>query len=60
MARLRAAPLIWIGGALAVAACLAVAWAYRGRRVQTDDAAMPDSLVALRRQLDLLVRKHAK
>jgi emfourin len=33
---------------------------YRGRRVETDDAAMPESLAPLRQQLDLLVRKHAK
>ena len=33
---------------------------YRGRKVETDDAAMPDSLAPLRRQLDLLVTKHAK
>ena len=33
---------------------------YRDRRVETDDAAMPDSLAPLRRELDLLVRKHAK
>ena len=28
---------------------------YRGRKVETDDAAMPDSLAPLRQQLDLLV-----
>jgi hypothetical protein len=33
---------------------------YRGRKVETDDAAMPDSLAPLRRQLDLLVSRHAK
>jgi hypothetical protein len=33
---------------------------YRGRKVETDDAAMPDSLAPLRRQLDLLVTKHGK
>ena len=33
---------------------------YRGRKVETDDAAMPDSLAPLRQQLDLLVTKHAK
>ena len=33
---------------------------YRGRKVETDDAAMPDSLAPLRRQLDLLVTKHTK
>jgi emfourin len=33
---------------------------YDGRRVETDDAAMPDSLAPLRQQLDLLVTKHAK
>src|ERR671912_1799766 len=39
MARFRASPLIWIAGALAVAACVAAAWAYRGRRVQPPSAA---------------------
>ena len=39
MARFRASPLIWIAGALAVAACLAAAWAYRGRRVQPPSTA---------------------
>src|SRR5918995_5804479 len=39
MARFRAAPLIWIAGALAVAACLAAAWAYRGRSVQPPSTA---------------------
>jgi hypothetical protein len=33
---------------------------YRGQKVETDDAAMPDSLAPLRQQLDLLVTKHAK
>jgi Emfourin len=33
---------------------------YRGRKVETDDAAMPDSLAPLRQQLDLLVTKHTK
>jgi hypothetical protein len=33
---------------------------YDGRKVETDDAAMPDSLAPLRQQLDLLVTKHAK
>ena len=33
---------------------------YRGREVETDDAAMPDSLAPLRQQLDLLVTKHTK
>jgi hypothetical protein len=33
---------------------------YRGRKVETDDAAMPDSLAPLRRELDLLVTKHGK
>jgi hypothetical protein len=33
---------------------------YGGRKVETDDAAMPDSLAPLRRQLDLLVTKHGK
>jgi hypothetical protein len=33
---------------------------YRGRKVETDDAAMPDSLAPLRQQLDLLVSRHAK
>lgn len=33
---------------------------YRGRRVETDDAAMPDSVAPLRRQLDLLVSTHTK
>jgi choline-sulfatase len=38
MARFRASPLIWIVGALALAACLAAAWAYRGRRMQPPSA----------------------
>jgi hypothetical protein len=33
---------------------------YGGQKVETDDAAMPDSLAPLRQQLDLLVTKHAK
>jgi hypothetical protein len=33
---------------------------YDGRKVETDDAAMPDSLAPLRQQLDLLVTKHTK
>ena len=33
---------------------------YRGRKVETDDAAMPDSLAPLRQQLDVLVAKHPK
>jgi hypothetical protein len=33
---------------------------YRGRTVETDDAAMPDSLAPLRQQLDVLVAKHPK
>ena len=33
---------------------------YRGRKVETDDAAMPDSLAPLRQQLDLLVAEHTK
>jgi hypothetical protein len=33
---------------------------YRGQKVETDDAAMPDSLAPLRQQLDVLVAKHAK
>ena len=33
---------------------------YEGRKVETDDAAMPDSLAPLRQQLDLLVTKHTK
>ena len=33
---------------------------YRGRKVETDDAAMPDRLAPLRQQLDLLVTKHTK
>jgi hypothetical protein len=31
---------------------------YRGRKVETDDAAMPDSLAPLRQQLDLVMSKH--
>jgi choline-sulfatase len=38
MARFRTSPLIWIVGALALAACLAAAWAYRGRRMQPPSA----------------------
>ena len=33
---------------------------YRGKKVETDDAAMPDSLAPLRRQLDVLVAEHTK
>ena len=33
---------------------------YRGKKVETDDAAMPDSLAPLRQQLDVLVAKHTK
>jgi hypothetical protein len=33
---------------------------YRGHRVETDDAAMPDSLAPLRQQLDLLVTRHTR
>jgi hypothetical protein len=33
---------------------------YRGQKIETDDAAMPDSLAPLRQQLDLLVTKHTK
>ena len=33
---------------------------YDGRKVETDDAEMPDSLAPLRQQLDLLVTKHTK
>jgi hypothetical protein len=33
---------------------------YRGRKVETDDAAMPHSLAPLRQQLDVLVAKHKK
>ena len=33
---------------------------YRGQQVETDDAAMPDSLAPLRQQLDVLVAKHPK
>jgi hypothetical protein len=33
---------------------------YDGRKVETDDAAMPDSLAPLRQRLDLLVTKHTK
>jgi hypothetical protein len=33
---------------------------YRGKRIETDDAAMPDSLAPLRQQLDVLVAEHTK
>lgn len=33
---------------------------YRGHKVKTDDAAMPDTLAPLRQQLDLLIARHAR
>ena len=33
---------------------------YGGQKIETDDAAMPDSLAPLRQQLDVLVAKHPK